>query len=125
MDPRDRVRPLPDGAVCTACGAPVPDGGIRILARRDDLAFVELACAACGSTAIGLLLDAGAPDGRPILDVGDDAASGGSAPNGTFRPISTTDVEAVRRDLAAWDGDLVGWLDSIERADRGRSVVDR
>ncbi|HEY8635739.1 MAG TPA: hypothetical protein VIL81_00625 [Candidatus Limnocylindrales bacterium] len=35
MGPRDRPRPLPDGAACTACGAPVPIGAIRIGWLRD------------------------------------------------------------------------------------------
>jgi hypothetical protein len=112
--------------MCTACGAPVPTGRIRILARRDDLAFVELDCLACGSTALGLLIDSTAPDGEPILDVaGDPATVGGAARGGIVRPITTADVEAIRDDLAAWDGDLVGWLDALEDSGRSGSVVDR
>ena len=44
----------------------------------------------------------------------------------TSRPITDADVEAIRRDLAAWDGDLVGWLDTLERrpAARHRSPID-
>ena len=129
MGPSDRLRPLPDGAACTACGAPVPAGRIRILARRDDVAFVELACPDCGSDAIGLLVPAASPDAAPVLDVAADwvpvASTAGRA---TVRPISEADVAAVRADLAAWDGDLVGWLDALDRdgrPDRSGSVVDR
>jgi len=135
MDPRDRTRPLPDGARCTACGAPVPTGRIRILARRDDVAFVELACPRCGSSALGLLTPSTAPDGKPVLDVGDEDPAGGLPPaeaaprqataRNAFRPISQSDVEAVRRDLAAWDGDLVGWLEALDAGDGRGSVVDR
>lgn len=134
MDPRDRPRPLADGATCTACGAPVPTGRIKILARRDDVAFVELACPACGSAALGLLVPSTAPDGEPTLDVAADGstdhpaiqpASHPATGRGAFRPISATDVEAVRSDLAAWDGDLVGWLDALDRGDRRGSVADR
>ena len=100
MGPRDQPSPLPDGAMCTACGAPVPTGRIRLLARRDGLAFVRL----CGSAAIGLLLDGVGDD--PVLDV----AMDGPAPVASGQ-ITHADVDAVRRDLAAWDGDLVGWLD--------------
>ena len=104
MGPRDHPNPLPDGAMCTACGAAVPTGRIRLLASRDGLAFVRLVCDDCGSAAIGLLL--GGIGDAPILDVDADAperiASG---------RITQEDVDAVRRDLAAWDGDLVGWLD--------------
>jgi hypothetical protein len=126
MDPRDRPRPLPDGATCTACGAPVPTGRIRILARRDDLTFVELACDDCGSAALGLLMPAGSPDDVPILDVaGDGPGTARTASVATLRPISEADVVSVRADLAAWDGDLVDWLDALEKRTDGRSVVDR
>ncbi len=124
MDPRDRLRPLPDGATCTACGAPVPSGRIRVLAHRDDVAIVELACAACGSAAIGMVLTSG-PDAAPVLDVADEPVGRPADRGDALRPVTTADVEAIRRDLAAWDGDLVGWLDTLERdAPRG-SVGDR
>ena len=108
MGPRDRPSPLPDGAPCTACGAPVPAGRIRLLASRDGLAFVRLVCDGCGSAAIGLLLDR--EDDAPILDV---ALEPPTTPR-LVHPadiITRADVDAVRRDLEAWDGDLVGWLD--------------
>jgi hypothetical protein len=124
MGPSDRPRPLPDGAACTACGASVPTGRIRILARRDDLAFVELACPGCGSAAIGLLVPAASADGSPVLDVAADPPAHGAPTAGrtAIRPITEADVAAVRADLAAWDGDLVGWLDAVEH---GGSTVDR
>ena len=126
MGPRDHPVPLPDGATCTACGAPVPTGRIRILARRDDLAFVELDCVACGSAALAMLIDDGAPGGDPILDVAADPEAVGRTGRGaTVRAITTSDVEAIRDDLAAWDGDLVGWLDALEDGGRSGSVVDR
>jgi hypothetical protein len=114
MDPRDRPLLLPDGAACTACGASVPTGRIRILARRDDVAFLELACPECGSAAVALLIAPQDADGSALLDVAADASASRHGPasrrRGTPRPISTADVEAVRDDLAAWHGDLVGWL---------------
>jgi len=124
MGPRDHPRPLPDGATCTACGATVPTGRIRILARRDDVAFVELACPSCGSEALGLLL-ASSPDGKPVLDVDADGPTAAPTGVGVLHPISDADVDAVRSHLAAWDGDLVGWLDALDRGDRRGSVVDR
>jgi hypothetical protein len=125
MDPSDRFRPLPDGATCTACGASVPAGRIRILARRDDLAFVELGCVHCGNAALGLLLAAAVPGGAPFLDPAVDETGASRGPDGALpRAISLGDVEAIRGDLAGWDGDLVGWLDRLEGRDRRRSVVD-
>ena len=105
MGPRDRPSPLPDGASCTACGAPVPTGAIRLLASRDGLAFVRLVCDGCGSAAIGLLVDDVAGEGH-VLDLADDGTAAV-----TSECITAADVEAVRRDLAAWTGDLVGWLE--------------
>jgi hypothetical protein len=117
---------MPDGATCTACGAPVPTGRIRILATRDDLAFVELVCDGCGSAAVALLLDADGRAGIPILDVATDGPAPGGRSGSAWRgrPIDASDVEALRLDLAAWQGDLVGWLEAIEGPPRG-SALDR
>ena len=125
MGPRDLPGPLPDGASCTACGVPVPTGRIRILARRDDLAFVQLDCVACGSAALGLLMDSTASGGEQVLDVAGDPVPAGGTRGATLRAISQADVDAIRDDLAAWDGDLVGWLDALEDSGRSGSVIDR
>ena len=112
MDPRDHPRPLRDGASCTACGASVPTSEIRILAQRDDVAFVELDCTSCHSTTLALLIEPADGDGTSTLDVADDAADGHIRPvRAIAGPITEQEVEALRRDLAAWDGDLVGWLE--------------
>ena len=126
MGPRDLPGPLPDGALCTACGVPVPTGRIRILARRDDLAFVQLDCVSCGSAALGLLMDSTASGGEQVLDVaGDPVPASGGTRGATLRAISQADVDAIRDDLAAWDGDLVGWLDALEDSGRSGSAIDR
>ena len=105
MHPGDRLGPIPDGATCTACGAGVPAGRVRILAHRDDLAFVELACDRCGSSALGLLLAGDDPGDPPVLDIGGDPAPALDA-------VSVDDVVAMREHLADWDGDLRGLLAS-------------
>lgn len=117
MDPRDQLRPLLDGVGCTVCGTLVPADRIRILAHRDDLAFVELSCPGCGSTTLGMLQ--AADDGGVRLDVApfgeltpaDEARRAGSG------PITSQDVTAARAFLAAWDGDLVGLLRSNDEPD--------
>ena len=126
MDPRDRLRPIPAGAACTACGASVPSSDIRILARREDVAFVELACGACGSEALALLIAGIGPDAEPVLDVADrsDTYEGRRIP---LEPISAAEARAVVAHLEAWRGDLVGWLDAVALHDRrsaGGSVAD-
>jgi len=99
MHPGDRLGPIPDGVTCTACGAGVPAGRIRILAHRDDLAFVELACPECGSSALGLLLAADEPGDPPLLDVAAD-------PGPAVEAVTMGDVVAMHDHLATWDGDL-------------------
>jgi hypothetical protein len=107
MDPRDDLDSLAGGVGCAACGGLVPSDRIRILARRDDVVFVEVACPDCRSDSLGIVVigivdDAGAADDP-------DAAAG--AAYGEFgvgdrerfrdaRPIATADVEAVRSLLA-------------------------
>jgi hypothetical protein len=126
MGPRDRPLMLPDGAACTACGAAVPAGRIRILARRDDVAFVELACPGCGSAAVGLLIPEPGPGGASFLDVAADTPmSSQASARRTVRPINAADVAAIRNDLAAWHGDLVGWLEALEENGPPGTVVDR
>ena len=117
MDPRDQLRPLLDGVGCTVCASLVPAERIRILAHRDDLAFVELSCPGCGSTTLGMLQ--AADDGSAVLDVApfgeltpaDEARRTGSG------PITAQDVKAARAFLAAWDGDLVGLLRRSDEPD--------
>jgi hypothetical protein len=84
---------------------------------------VELACPACGSAALGLLLPSTA-DGTAILDVDADGTPP-TALRGHAVAVSHADVAAIRDDLASWNGDLVGWLDALDRDDRRGSVVDR
>jgi hypothetical protein len=120
MDPRDQLRPLLDGVGCTVCGSLVPAERIRILAHRDDLAFVELSCPGCGSTTLGMLQAAG--DGSAVLDVApfgeltpaDEARRTGSG------PITARDVKAARAFLAGWDGDLLGLLRRSDEPDTRR-----
>jgi hypothetical protein len=126
MDPRDRLRPIPAGAACTACGAPVPSSEIRILARRDDVAFVELACGSCGSEALALLIAGTGPDAEPVLDVADRSESY-EASRIPVESIRAAEARAVAAHLEAWQGDLVGWLDAVAPQDRrsaGGSVAD-
>ena len=125
MDPRDRPRPLRDGASCTACGASVPTSEIRILAQRDDVAFVELDCPTCHSTTLALLIEPPDGTGGSALDVADDSADRLRPVRSISGPITEGDVEALRRDLAAWDGDLVGWLEALDRGDRRGTAIDR
>ena len=95
MDPLDHLIALPDGLRCSVCDERVPDTRIRLLARRDDLAFLEIDCGACLSTTLGFVLG-----GRS-----DASAARLEAP-----PVSSDDVLDMHELLASWRGDLTGLL---------------
>jgi len=59
MDHPDRDDALIDGVDCGVCGGRVPAGRIQVLARREDLAFLELACPSCKSQTLGILVGSG------------------------------------------------------------------
>ncbi len=122
MDPRDRLRPLLDGVGCTVCGGLVRGDRIRILAHRDDLAFVELDCPSCASPTLGLLLTGDDPAGAPILDVAPygELSARDEARRAATGPITTADVHAAHDFLAGWQGDLVGLLDGPAEDRRAR-----
>jgi hypothetical protein len=96
MDPRDRPDVV-DGAGCAACGRPVPADATRVLAQREDLAFVELGCAACGSVSLAIRLGPLAAAGTP------DGAVAGAGPS-----IGADDVLEMHLFLAGYRGDLRG-----------------
>jgi hypothetical protein len=106
MDPRDDLDSLAGGVGCAACGEIVPSHGIRILARRDDIVFVEVACPGCRSESLGIVVTDGAadtdgPPASPLPEV--DCGEFGEADLRRFRdadPIGVADVDVVRRLLA-------------------------
>jgi hypothetical protein len=107
MDPRDRPDVV-DGAECAACGRPVPAEATRVLAQREDLAFVELGCGACGSVSLSIRLG-------PVDDRGTRDGAGAGDP-GTS--IGADDVLDMHIFLAGYRGDLRGLVGRA--AERGR-----
>ncbi|MCI0345052.1 MAG: hypothetical protein L0221_06335 [Chloroflexi bacterium] len=105
MDPQDRLQSLLNGIACSVCEAAVSGDRIRLLARREDLAFVEIACLDCRSTTLGFVIDGDA--------VG---ASSSEAP-----PVTADDVLDMHVALEAWQGDLRSLLASSPASDTGRS----
>jgi hypothetical protein len=107
MDPLDHLLALPDGHRCSVCEERVPADGVKLLAWRDDLAFLQLDCGACLSTTLGFVL-AGHADGPASIPAAD--------------PIDTDDVLDMHELLAGWRGDLAGLLaqDARSRADSSR-----
>jgi len=87
MDPRDDLDSLAGGVDCAACGSFVPTDRIRVLARRDDISFVEIDCPACRSESLGIVI------------AGDD----GTEPYGEFGP---PDEERFREALPIGHDDV-------------------
>ncbi|HET9681632.1 MAG TPA: hypothetical protein VFP19_06290 [Candidatus Limnocylindrales bacterium] len=94
MDPLDHRSQGPDGTVCAVCEGPVPAGSVQLLARRDDLAFLQVDCGACRSTTLAFVLAAGLDAGSP-------------AP-----PVTSDDVLDMHRLLSGWRGGLRELLSS-------------
>ena len=116
MDPRDDLDALAGGVGCAACGEHVPTDRIRILARRDDLVFVEVECPSCRSESLGIVV--GTADehvaSEPVM-AGRTYGEFGPNDDDRFRfarPIDAADVTAVRGLLAEGDlSALLGWSD--------------
>jgi len=102
MDPLDHRLALPDGHRCTVCDERVPPDRVKLLAWREDIAFLQLDCSACLSTTLGF---------SPAGDL-----DGTGSPERA--PISADDVLDMHQLLATWRGDLTGLLDR----DAGGSV---
>ena len=112
MGPQDHLRALHDGADCTVCDAHVPADRIRLLARRDDLLFLQVVCPSCGSTALGFVADtAGLPEADRLA---------GS------EPVDADDVLDMHALLESWSGDLaslVGGRPIVARPAPGRATT--
>lgn len=114
MDPQDRLPRLLAGVGCTACGASLAEERIVVLAQREELAFVEFRCGACGSTSLGLVV-ADAED--PVHASADLARYGEFGADEEIRlggapPIDTDDVLRMHAFLSAYDGDLRGLFET-------------
>ena len=110
MDPLDHLLALTDGLRFSVCDERVPSDGIRLLAWRDDLAFLQIECGGCLSTTLGFVVG-----GR--ADTAD-----GLEPPAPEPPITSDDVLDMHQLLATWRGDLSALLAGSDRgpAESGR-----
>ncbi len=109
MGPRDRLRARLGGSTCAACGAPVRDEGIRLLAHRDEIVFVGLDCQRCGSEGLAIETLPTADDERVRWTDGPTFGEFGPVDEIRFvgaRPIVADDVLAMHRFLAGYRGPL-------------------
>jgi hypothetical protein len=107
MDPLDHLLALADGLRCTVCDERVPARRVRLLAWRDDLAFLQIDCQGCASTTLGFILGGRAEHTDPEYSAD---------------PISSDDVLDMHQFLSGWRGDLAALLAS---GDAGRAESSR
>jgi hypothetical protein len=99
MDPRDDLDSLVAGVDCAACGTFVPPARVRVLARRDDLAFVEIACPACRSDSLGIVIASASASEPTGVGPGRRYGEWGPEDEDRFRasqPIDHADLDRVR-----------------------------
>jgi hypothetical protein len=114
MDGADWLRTQLTSFGCAACGAPYEPGRIRLLAERDGLFFVDLACTACASRAVAIVTVDTDDDEGPRADTGDlvQLEAGDLAP--ADPPISIDDVLDMHRFLDGFEGGTVALLSRLE-----------
>ena len=93
---------------CAACGQAYETDGIRVLAERDGLFFVDLTCDTCGSQATAIVTITAEDGSTPRADVPElEPAAGGAR---RTRAVDADDVLDVHQLLAGYEGDLLGLL---------------
>ena len=114
MDGADWLRTQLTSFGCAACGAPYEPGRIRLLAERDGLFFVDLACTACASRAVAIVTVDTDEDDEPRADPGDLVLlAAGELPH-IPAPISADDVIDMHRLLERFEGGTVALLSRLE-----------
>lgn len=119
MDGADWLRTQLTSFGCAACGAPYEPGRIRLLAERDGLFFVDLACTTCTSRAVAIVTvdtdDADAPRADPgelVQLAAEDIPRAAS-------PVSADDVLDMHRLLERFEGGTVALLSRLEDGSPG------
>lgn len=129
MDPHDRLRALLEQASCTVCGDGLAPGSARILAEREDLAFVEIPCRSCGAVTLGMV---SIPEGAGVPGIPDGETlelaqvhPADQAPLPAAAPFDGDDVLDMHDFLADWDGGLHDLLGGPPDRDHRASGLDR
>jgi hypothetical protein len=106
MDPRDDLDSLADGVDCAACGQFVPTDRIRVLARRDDIAFVEIHCPGCRSESLGIVIASDEEDSVDALDIDAPDADVAVGPGHVYGEFGPRDRDRFREALPIGPADL-------------------
>jgi predicted phage tail protein len=92
---------------CAACGQAYGQGHIRLIAQREELFFVDLTCAHCGSQAVAIVTiqidgDSATLEGGELVRVNE--ADPDATPDGP--PVSADDVLDAHNLLDGFHGDV-------------------
>jgi hypothetical protein len=103
---------------CAACGQAYGEERVRLIARREELFFVDLACAHCGSQAVAIVT-VQVEDGTRTLEAGELLpAEVARVEAAGATPVSADDVLDVHRLLVGFEGgvgELLARLDGEAR----------
>lgn len=117
MDGADWLRTQLTSFGCAACGATYEPGRIRLLAERDGLFFVDLACTACASRAVAIVTVEVDDQDEPRADAGDLVQVTTAAPARAGDPITVDDVLDMHRLLERFQGGTVELLALLRGAE--------
>ena len=116
MDGADWLRTQLTTFGCAACGQPYGTGRIRLLAERDGLYFVDLACASCATQAVAIVTIELDEDDVPQADAGDLIQIVSDPVGGSRPPLTADDVLDMHQMLSGFGG---GTITLLERLDAG------
>jgi hypothetical protein len=119
VDGADWLRTQLTSFGCAACGAPYEPGRIRLLAERDGLFFVDLACTTCTSRAVAIVTVEVDDDEEPRADAGELVQLSPAVGRGGRDPIGIDDVLDVHRFLERFEGGTIELLERLEEGSRG------
>ncbi len=109
MEGQEWLRAQLTAFTCSSCGRSYIRSRIRVLAQRDDLWFVSLRCANCGTGALGLVTvreDAEDEDGIESSAFSGELTAADLARLSDKPPLDVDDVIETHRFLTRFDGDF-------------------
>jgi len=106
MEGQEWLRAQLTAFTCSSCGRSYVQSRIRVLAQRDDLWFVSLRCANCGTSALGLVTVREDDEGTESPGFRGELTEADAARLADGPPVDVDDVIEAHRFLARFDGDF-------------------
>lgn len=97
---------------CATCGRGFEPGGVRVLAERDGLWFLELACVPCASRSVAIVTIGADDAGERAVEAPDLEPRRAAA--AAADPIDADDVLAMHALLEGFEGDVTGLLRRLD-----------